>query len=403
MITFDVSPVELNRCPLIGTDLFTSLEGRLNAPVVACGANMARIVTIPRVANPNFKPTRWASEAWAREPHPGFARWNGFVTALGVAFAGHYPLALSPDDIWLCIAQGFAMHVNQHPEVLRSRLVQHEGRAPLHVDGDGIFERAPTNPWPEVISQLSDGLASYIGKKRDLLVANFSTTGVVERTATEIVLMDAMHSYFLYHVGGLCGIPRITLHGTADDWRSIRLRAQNLLEYQIDDWARALLPILDQIVTTAEGRPSVEFWRRMYRSQEVCGVRLVDGWCNVLFPYLNSSTRPDRVTRNTYLNFWHQVADRGDWDWLGEGDWDWMTKAMDLGYALAERGEDIDDDNFPPRVENFPSGLSAAPFTWLRDNEEIPMEFLGGFTGVTQHKDLSIQPVIGWALRGRST
>lgn len=37
---------------------------------------------------------------------------NGLIAALHLCWSNHYPLVLTPDMIWLCIAQGFALHVN---------------------------------------------------------------------------------------------------------------------------------------------------------------------------------------------------------------------------------------------------------------------------------------------------
>src|SRR5512138_81120 len=48
--------------------------------------------------------------------------------AVGRAFAEHRPLVLSPDAVWLTIAQGVATHVRLHAEELRPRLVGHQGR-----------------------------------------------------------------------------------------------------------------------------------------------------------------------------------------------------------------------------------------------------------------------------------
>src|SRR5262245_50441118 len=37
---------------------------------------------------------------------------NAFLRAVHAAYALHYPLVLTPDAVWLSIAQGFAAHVN---------------------------------------------------------------------------------------------------------------------------------------------------------------------------------------------------------------------------------------------------------------------------------------------------
>ena len=55
------------------------------------------------------------------------------LAAVGMAFAQHRPLVLSPDAVWLTIAQGVAQHVRLHAEALRSRLVRHTGRERLTI------------------------------------------------------------------------------------------------------------------------------------------------------------------------------------------------------------------------------------------------------------------------------
>ena len=54
-----------------------------------------------------------------------------FVQAAHDAFYRHYPLVLSPDAVWFCIAQGFAHHINGHAEDFRRRLVAHDGQLTL--------------------------------------------------------------------------------------------------------------------------------------------------------------------------------------------------------------------------------------------------------------------------------
>jgi hypothetical protein len=52
------------------------------------------------------------------------------------------------------------------------------------------------------------------------------------------------------------------------------------------------------------------------------------------------------------------------------------------------------------RSNEFPNGLSMAPFIWKYLGAEIPMEFLGGFTAVSQDPEtMAVRPAIGWAVR----
>jgi hypothetical protein len=53
-----------------------------------------------------------------------------------------------------------------------------------------------------------------------------------------------------------------------------------------------------------------------------------------------------------------------------------------------------------PTIEDFPGGLSRAPFRWHYLEKTFDMEFLGGFVGVAQDPEtLALRPEIGWAVR----
>ncbi|RYZ47433.1 MAG: DUF4419 domain-containing protein [Sphingobacteriales bacterium] len=54
-----------------------------------------------------------------------------FFNGMYQAYADHRPFELSPDMIWLLICQGFAHHVNNNAEALRSMFVDFEGKEQL--------------------------------------------------------------------------------------------------------------------------------------------------------------------------------------------------------------------------------------------------------------------------------
>ncbi len=71
------------------------------------------------------------------------------VSAVYDAFFQHYPLTLTPDAVWLTLARGFALHVNEHAEELRGRFVSHTGREVLTVTRTDILPGRDV-PWGEV-------------------------------------------------------------------------------------------------------------------------------------------------------------------------------------------------------------------------------------------------------------
>jgi hypothetical protein len=302
------------------------------------------------------------------------------VAAIHLAFNDHRPLVLSPDMLWLLVAQGFANHVNANAEELRPRLVKHSGKVVLDVRRDDFIKGSPENPWPDVFDEFTGRIREHIGEAtHDLLLPAFSTTGVAERAAAQVVLLDAMQSYFSYEFHTLCGIPRIVLEGAADDWVMLAERARGLGRFGLEWWTGTLTPILDEFVAAARGQVNARFWQSIYKLDGGSGGPYTTGWITAFFPYLK----------------------------------DWRTGlATNKNPWLVRGGQELQELLFPPEkadpyrfghgptTEAFPSGLTKAPFLWNYLGQSFDMEFLGGFVGIRQDAEtLCLRPEIGWALR----
>lgn len=331
--------------PLLPTTLAFSLRKRTRSVLEACASNLDGLVA---------------------------TQGNPLVHAVHRAFTGHLPLVLSPDDVWLCIAQSFALHVNLHADALRDRLVSHLGEKLIEVRRDDFVIGAPDNDWSGVFTDFADQLAVHLDAATEFLVADFSTTSAVERDVSRIVLMSAVQPYFRYEFTTLCGIPRITLLGTSHDWRSIRHRAEALAQFDLQSWTSALLPVLDQFAAASAGNVDGDFWRSFYKLNSKSGGPYVSGWINTLFPYIkrdfrSASPSAGELLPNPFMETWDTVPD---------------------------------EHVCGPTVTQFPWGLSRAPFLWHYVFVDVPMEFLGGFVGMSQNPDtLAVRPAIGWAVR----
>ena len=301
------------------------------------------------------------------------------IAAIHLAFNDHRPLVLSPDTFWLLIAQGLANHVNANSEELRSRFINHSGKVEIVVRRDDFIKASPDNPWPEVLGELSRQIRGYLGAAtHDLLLPDFSTTGGVERAAAEVVLLDAMQSFFSYRFVTRCGIPQIRLEGTPADWEILAERTKGIGQFGLSWWTEALGPILDEFVVASRGKANARFWRSIYKVDDSSGGPYITGWITAFFPYLK-----DWQARALRIN-----------PWLAEGG--------EKLQSLLSPKEDADRQGFGPRptTECFPSGLARAPFHWQYLNRSIEMEFLGGFIGVRQEPaTLELHPEIGWAVR----
>ena len=352
-VTFPVSPQVQRGNPgqFLRISATQSIQDSSGVAVEACGVSVDGDLVDDRGPPSRYRPDKLA---------------NGLFRAVHAAYGEHFPLVLSPDDVWLAIVQGFANHVNAHVEQLRKRFVAHEGQKSLSIQRDGFVKGRIDNDWPGVFAEFSAQIAAHGGEARHrMVVADFSTTTASSRAAFEIVLMDVMKAYFSYEVGTCCGIPEITLLGTGDDWRDMRHRVQALGEFAATDWIGAVSNVLDHFVRAYAGDADPKFWQKLYKPQGGSGGPFVTGWINVLFPYLPSYETRANTQPNT-------LALRRDWS------------------------TDVADG---PNSGDFPSGLSSVPFVWDYYGDKLDMRFLGGFAGVAQDAASgALRPVIGWGV-----
>ena len=248
----------------------------------------------------------------------------------------------------------------------------HSGKEKIVVSRPDFFPGA-INPWPEAFAAFSVQAGKRVGKLQKFIRCDFSTTGPNELAVSDLMVMDTFQAYFEYEMRAGCGIPSVTLTGSVADWKSIRDRAQLFREYGLEDWSRALDPILSQFVRAAEGRAETAFWKSFFRFNGGSGPAVMTGWINVLFPYLKD--RGDRLYPNPYLSDWErrlEIDDQQHW---------------------RERWGDPQGVG----MKAVPSGVASAPVKVIWGDRETDMRFAGGLIGVSQTADsLELEPQCGW-------
>lgn len=136
------------------------------------------------------------------------------------SFDKHYSLVLSPDMIMLLISQGIATHINENAERLRDKLVDFEDQRTLKIVMNGdLLEQEEA--WDWIIPAFSDSIDKNMKARfSDLMVCDFSTTGMVERIS-------------------------------------------RLDDLELGWWRKELEPVLDEFVNASEGNVNRKFWRDM--------------------------------------------------------------------------------------------------------------------------------------------
>lgn len=281
---------------------------------------------------------------------------DNFYQCVVYAYACHKSLALSPDMIWLLISQGFARYVNAHAEELRPQLVDHTGKMDLVVQF-----KTKKDDWPKLI----EGFASQIDQhtKGDIaktITANFTTTGPVERVASQITLMGSAKKYFNYIAMRLsCGIPSITIQGTPNDWESVLSKTKQLEKYGLGEWTKNLEPILQEFIRASEGKPNQQFWKCMVKQQATnklkgggCSMEKpteLDGWFLKLFPDENGQTlnsiahTHNMPSEMVVVGFKYRIVDHHTKDVLSEN-------SMELRAGFIGAEEDSKTNTLTPKI-----------------------------------------------------
>ncbi|CAG8548636.1 12062_t:CDS:1 [Ambispora leptoticha] len=229
---------------------------------------------------------------------------HGLASAIIQAYSRHQHLCLSPDDIWLTIAQGVSRHINYNAKRFRHYFVKHKGKEEITLDVSDIlmtpgYDTPITGNWPEAIARLANETDNRIQKVdlKKIIECDFSTSDFTSIVTSRIILLDAMKEYFVYRLTVFgCGIPKVTLKGTLNDWLNLQQKVTNLrsLGLDLDFWLDRLEPVIAQFVATYKGEVSESFWS-VVRSETPYGSGMLtpswDGWISAFFPYDKKGVR----------------------------------------------------------------------------------------------------------------
>ena len=281
---------------------------------------------------------------------------NGLLETVRNAYHGHYPLALSPDVIWLTICQGMSKHINLNFKSLENKIYKNGHPKSILVRIDSLaFD---STQWSVAVDSLAQQTRRYTDPYfYEAFVPQFSTTTPIDHVAYQITLLDAQKKAFSYNLESGCGFPWIVLRGTTEDWELIKKKLSILDTLEMTEWKESLTPILDEFIEASQGRANKTFWMNIFKTEGEYETYAITGWILKLFPYIDSD-QP-----NPFLN--KRVAA---------------------------------SDNLS--TDRFPSSILSVPFVWHNAFEDRTdsLYFWSGILGAKQYGDKTLEPFISWAL-----
>jgi len=213
----------------------------------------------------------------------------GLVSACLDAYNKHHNLVLRPDDVWQAILTQFSFYVNANAEALRDSFVDFQGKKTLVITMGGTLFSADFGNFANrmVDEQIATNLKD--DDVTEWLLPKFTTTTSDDRVAASVTIMSTLQAYFEYVCRLRCGIPEVTLEGTPDDWRSLRMKIDRLPRYEVGgkprvmaQWHALLAQVLDNFVLSSEGKHDLAFWDRIcHRMGGGSGPSYLSGWVTV--------------------------------------------------------------------------------------------------------------------------
>lgn len=295
---------------------------------------------------------------------------NSFADAVYHAFTRHIPLELAPQHFWLLSMHALAQHISQNGEQLRSKFVTFQGKKDLEVRRDSFIWGSKDNDWAPVFEDFTKQIQRNIGDQNyQRISSSFSQVTPIEQAVLNLSVMDAMKEYFSFKVSTLCGISKIRLRGTKEDWVQLAEKVKGLAEYDFGWWVDIVNPILNEFVEAFSGKVNKRFWTTIYKKFSEGGsgaVTRVNGWFVNFFPYIEVT---GKCQKNTNLTPLEEI----------------LKNFVDEGQT-----------HMP--IDDFPKGIRQVPFIWDYMGTEKKMKFVSGFSGLQINKDGFIHPVVAWAI-----
>ena len=307
--------------------------------------------------------TRWANvwdDRYAEWPQ---APMNGLIAAWHLAFAEHYPVSMSPDDVLGVIVNQIALHISQDPEKyahIYSAKKGEKNMIRLFIPEVNFPPPMEETDWLNIVRDFAGEIKESIGGELfSASVADFTTTDHLREFVSLVGLMDTTQHYFNYHIATYCGVTALHLEGTSDDWVRLKSKVLTLVKKfdDLGEWVTRLEQVLDKFIETCEGTFDEKWWKSFYHYQNESGGPQVNGHIVELFCYVKD-------TQGNLVKAKQRVTGG------------WGCSPM-----------------------SFPTALARVPVVWETQDSLFNLSLVAGSPGCSQNPDtLAVSPYLMWGV-----
>jgi hypothetical protein len=225
---------------------------------------------------------------------------EGFLASLAKSYSLHRSFAFGPHDLWFVAMSELAKLVNETPDVYRHLFTKSADKQDIIIPaGD------PTSIDPiGLIAALLDYLpARPEGSLIDVVLPELSTSTPYSNVALAATFCDMVQSYYNY-MTFCCGLPRIHVDGTKEDWQRL-VHSSKTLSVCLGEDTKAgkymaqldafFQRIHDELFTK---ELDVDFWKGIFTTKNMGsgGELQIQGWIRNLYSNTRSDWKLDNYT-----------------------------------------------------------------------------------------------------------
>jgi hypothetical protein len=224
---------------------------------------------------------------------------NNFVNTFLAAYNSHKPLRIRPDDINLALQLVWATCLNSNAEKFRDQFVEHQGKMELQV-------KSLTFDINFFCDQFAQLMKANVKNPEfiDYFTKEYTTTTLLIKTVTNQMLMNTLKEYFSCSMILGCGISKVIMEGTKEDWHKLYEGYEYFKKLFANTELKLWFPHADIILKNFismrdlqdEGEVEApndlkEFWLRVicYVPQGSGAQTILGGWIRLLTPYSSSN------------------------------------------------------------------------------------------------------------------
>lgn len=234
--------------------------------------SVSGVLTQPqRPGKSEFKVVKVDGDYWARQraevianfPPDGYVYHLGYLRYLEACWKDHLPAVISPDIVWQMILCEIALVVKSSPAQFAELFTTTPGQKQEIL--------VPTDVIDEInVDLVIETLRRCVPTNVDAFLPKFTTSTPMSQLSFNVAFADMVSPYYNYGTF-MCGIPRIKVLGTPEDWGKMYAKLEELKRAFAGHGT--LIKYLSRCcerVALIEVKDSSEMWSKMVNIQP-CG------------------------------------------------------------------------------------------------------------------------------------